>query len=113
MGAHFHPQLFRFLHAGKVRRAIAREPGAWRRALSGKAFREHCALEGDRLRRPPRGFDPEHALIEDLKRKDFIALRAFTQKDACSAGFLALFTRTCRSMAPLMRFLTRALDLRW
>jgi uncharacterized protein (TIGR02453 family) len=99
--------------AARVRAAIAGEPAAWKRALSGKAFRERCTLEGERLKRPPRGFDPDHPLIDDLKRKDFIALRPFTQAEACSAGFLDLYDGTCRDMAPLMRFLTRALGLAW
>jgi uncharacterized protein (TIGR02453 family) len=99
--------------AGKVRRAIAGNPAAWRRAISGRAFREHCTLGGESLRRPPRGFDPDHPLIEDLKRKDFIASRTFTQQEAVSPEFLALYTRTCRSMAPMMKFLTGALGLGW
>ena len=99
--------------AAKVRTAMVNNPAAWRRAVSGRAFRESCALTGDSLRRPPRGFDADHALVEDLKRKDFIAVRQFTQAEVCSPDFLARYTRTCRSMAPLMKFLTRALGLGW
>lgn len=99
--------------AARVRTAMVNNPAAWRRAVSGRAFRESCTLEGERLRRPPRGFDPDHALVEDLKRKDFIAVRQFTQAEVCSADFLVHYTRTCRSMAPLMKFLTKALGLGW
>ena len=31
-------------------------------------------LTGLSLKRPPRGFDPNHPMIEDLKRKDFVAI---------------------------------------
>ena len=99
--------------AAKVRTAMVNSPTAWKRAVPGRAFRESCTLEGESLRRPPRGFDPDHALIEDLKRKDFIAVRQFTQAEACSPDFLVLYTRTCRSMRPLMKFLTQALGLGW
>ncbi len=33
----------------------------------------HFRLGGEALKRPPAGFDKDHELIEDLKRKDFIA----------------------------------------
>ncbi len=99
--------------AAKVRAAMVNNPAAWKRAVSGGVFRESCTLEGESLRRPPRGFDADHALIEDLKRKDFIAVRQFTRIEVCSPDFLAHYTRTCRSMAPLMKFLTKALGLGW
>ena len=53
----------------KVRDAIVAHPDGWKRALSGKAFRDTCQLGGNTLKNPPRGYDPEHALIEDLKRQ--------------------------------------------
>lgn len=56
----------------KVRDVIVAKPLHWRRAISGKAFRRACRLEGDSLGRPPRGYDPDHPFIEDLKRRDFI-----------------------------------------
>lgn len=99
--------------AAKVRTAMVDNPAAWKRAVSGRRFREFCTLQGESLLRPPRGFDPKHALIEDLKRKDFLAVRQFTQAEVCSADFLALYTGICRSMAPLMKFLTQALQLAW
>src|SRR6185503_15346549 len=49
----------------KVRDAIVRQPGKWRQARAG------LALEGETLKRPPRGYDAEHPHLEDLKRKDF------------------------------------------
>ena len=48
-------------------------PTAWKRARNAKAFKTHFELEGESLVRAPKGFDPEHPLIEDLRRKDFIA----------------------------------------
>jgi len=63
------------------------------------------------LKRPPRGFDREHPLINDLMRKDFVASVDFTEKQACSAEFLEEFTRACRYTVPLVRFLARAIEL--
>ena len=88
-----------------IREAIVADPQAWRRASEG------VRLGGESLKRAPAGFDPEHPLVEDLKRKDFIASVELTQKEACSAGFLERFAGTCRETSPLVRFLCEALDL--
>ena len=37
-----------------IRSAIVEDPQAWKRATGGKRFRDLYALEGDRLKRPPR-----------------------------------------------------------
>ncbi len=96
-----------------LRRAVATRGEEWKRAMSGAAFKRACALEGDSLKRPPRGFDPDHPLIEDLKRKDFIAAAQWTEADALAAGFLNQMARFCRTTAPFTRFLASALKLQW
>jgi uncharacterized protein (TIGR02453 family) len=90
---------------GQIREAIADDPEAWRRA-TGK-----LRLGGDTLKRAPAGFDPEHPLIEDLKRKDFISYVELTQKDACAPGFLDRFGQICKDNSPLVRFVCGSLDL--
>jgi uncharacterized protein (TIGR02453 family) len=95
----------------KIREAIAEDPKTWRRVSAGKRFRETFALEGDRLKRPPRGFDPEHPAIEDLKRKDFIAVTQVSQSFVASPDLLRELAKTYRAGAPLMRFLCEALDV--
>jgi uncharacterized protein (TIGR02453 family) len=97
----------------EVRDAIAEKPAAWRRAVGAREFTQRWALSGESLVRVPRGYDPEHPLAGDLKRKSFIAITGFTERDACAPDFLARLAETWRTTAPLMRFLTRALELPW
>ena len=97
----------------ELREAIAASPAAWRRASTGSAFAERWALSGDSLVRVPRGYDPDHPCAEDLKRKSFIAITGFTERDACSGDFPERLAQAWRASAPLMRFLTRALGLPW
>jgi uncharacterized protein (TIGR02453 family) len=97
----------------RVRDAIVSDPRAWKRALSGKAFRARCRLGGDSLKRPPKGYDPQHPLIEDLKRKDFIAHVELSEAEACRPDFMARFTEACRAMKPLVGFLSRAVGIPW
>ena len=95
----------------KIRAAMVEHSARWKRAISGKGFRQHCTLSGDTLKRPPRGYDADHPLVEHLKRKDFIAVSAFDERAACSPDFMRLFVRSCRAASPLVEFLTKALGL--
>jgi uncharacterized protein (TIGR02453 family) len=97
----------------KIRDAIAGDAGAWRRVTSGKALGARGELAGESLKRPPRGYDTDHPLIDDLKRKDFFALARYSEEESCAPGFMDEFAQTCRTFSPLTRFLTRALDLPW
>src|SRR5712691_6539083 len=56
----------------KIRDRIVDEPDAWKKVL-----RSRVAVEGDSLKRPPPGYDPNHPLIQDLRRKDFVSSRSF------------------------------------
>lgn len=96
-----------------IREAIIARPGAWRRAKSSPAFKATCVVEGDRFRRPPRGCDPNHPLIEDLKLKDFLAWTTLSEEVACSSDFIDRFQTSCEAAAPFVRFLTTALELPW
>jgi uncharacterized protein (TIGR02453 family) len=91
----------------KIRSAIVREPERW-----GKVSRK-LELEGDSLTRPPRGFDPNHPFIEDIKRKDFVASAALTEEQVCSPRFMRHFVTACRTMLPLVEFTTKALGLKF
>lgn len=97
----------------KIRAAIVGDPKGWKRLLGSKAFRETLRLGGDSLKRAPRGFDPEHPLVEDLKRKDFFTTVELDEDTACAPDFLDRFTKLCRTSTPFMKFLTRALELEW
>ena len=92
----------------KVRERIVEKPDGWRRAVGDQGFRDRFELEGDRLQRPPRGFDPEHPLIESLKWKDYIGIRpvpeAFVTDPELPGRLAGLFGAGTR----LMRFLCKA-----
>ena len=96
-----------------IRDAIVDDPALWNKVTNGKSFKSACSMGGEKLKRPPRGFDAEHPLIEDLKRKDFIASTSFTEADACAPDFITKFARFARTSAPLMKFIAGALKVGW
>jgi uncharacterized protein (TIGR02453 family) len=96
---------------GRIRGAIVDDPRAWKRAVEGARFAKRFTLSGDVLTRPPRGYDPGHPRIEDLKRKDFIAVCSLTEATVTGPGFLKEFTGLCKEGSPLVKFLCRAVGV--
>ena len=61
--------------------------------------------------RAPRGYAADHVAVEDLKRKDFIALAPLSFDDVTGAGLVKLAGTRFAEAAPLMRFLCEALNV--
>ena len=80
--------------AQAIRQLIADESEEWIK-MNSSIGKSTLNLAGDSLKRPPQGFDPDHPLIEDIKRKDFLETTA----------------ALCRQAAPLMKFLCRAVNV--
>ena len=99
--------------AYKIRHAIADDPPGWRKAAHAKRFADVYTLDGESLVRPPKGFDADHPLIDDLKRKDFVAGARLTQKTVTSTEFLDEYTTLCAAAAPFMKFLCGAVGVRF
>lgn len=97
--------------ARRIREAIAEDPRGWTAATRTRTFRDRFELEGERLSRPPQGFDPAHPLVEDLKRKDFIGVARLTERAATRPGFMKEFAALCRAGAAMNRFLCGALAI--
>lgn len=95
----------------RIRDFLADNPAAWKKATRSKAFLAHFALGGESLKRPPRGFDPAHELIEDLKRKDFTAWENFADSVVTSAELQAFIVERLKRLAPMIDYLCASLEL--
>ncbi|MEO6800561.1 MAG: DUF2461 domain-containing protein [Rhodanobacter sp.] len=107
-GGMWHPEPDALKH---IREFLVDNPAAWKRATQGKPFREHLQLVGESLIRAPRGYDPAHDLIDDLKRKDFVATTRFDEALACSGELLPWTVATFKRVAPLVDYLCAAQEL--
>ena len=95
-----------------IREALVDAPAAWRKATGTPAMRK---LEwwGESLARTPRGFEKDHPLDEDLRRKDFAAGLTLGPKDALSPRFPDRCAEAYRALSPTMAFLAKAVGLPW
>lgn len=96
----------------QIRERIAARPGEWQRAIATPAFKRDFKLGGDSLKRPPRGFDKEHPLIDDIKRKSFIAIRTMTVEDCLKPQFQRSVETSFKQATPYMEFLCAAVGVK-
>lgn len=95
----------------RIRAFLADNPRAWQKATQSAAFRRHFQFTGSSLVRPPQGFDPEHPLLDDLKRKDFVAVERFEDAVVLGDGLKAFVLDRFQRLAPLVDYLCASLDL--
>ena len=90
-----------------IRQRIADEPAAWKKVRGTLDHSEET------LKRPPRGFDADHPMIEDIKRKSFTSSVRLTDKQVTGTSFMTTFLRDCERISPLMAFLASAAGVPW
>jgi uncharacterized protein (TIGR02453 family) len=90
-----------------IRERIAERPAEWKEA------RGTLDPTADAVKRPPRGFDPDHPMIEDLKRKSFTSSVRLSDAQVKRADLQKTFLASCEKVSPLMRFLASAVGAKW
>ena len=93
-----------------VRLHIDENQAGWKkitRQLRSKGFE----LQGESLKRAPRGYDPEHPLLEDLRRKDFLAVQNLKTSMVVDKEFVKKSAGVFASAKGLVGFICEANDL--
>ena len=94
-----------------IRERITHKQAEWLRVCAEPKFKKHFSLGGEKLTRPPRGFDKDHPLIDDIKRKDFIAVKNLTIEHALQPKFQQQVETAFKATTPYMRFLCKAVGV--
>ena len=68
-----------------IRQRIADRPADWKKARGALDHEEQA------LKRPPRGFPPDHAMIEDIKRKSFTSSTRLSDQQVLSPDLMKSF----------------------
>ena len=92
------------------RTAIDEHSAAWCDARD-RGQSDGWKMEGERLKRAPRDWSIDHPMIDDLKRKSFIAVRDFEHELALNPRFPSQIAVWCAQTRPLMAFLCGAVGL--
>ena len=98
---------------GKIRDRLCERGDQWLSTINAKEFKKRFVLAGESLTNPPRGYSRDHPMIDELKRKDFIAISAIDDDVALSPGFRKQVLDHYRTADDYMRYLCEALSLRY
>ena len=95
----------------KVRQEIDYNASELRTLVSAPDFRETFGeIQGDSLKRAPKGYDPDHPNIALLKLKDYIVLRKLTDEEVTDAQFPDQALATFKTMIPFVHYLNVAVS---
>jgi uncharacterized protein (TIGR02453 family) len=97
----------------KIRDQIVAEPNRWRKVLGDPTLGPAVSDMGGSLKRAPQGYDPNHPMVEDLKRKSFTWHIEFSEAQVCGPDFIDRFLEACKTADPFDRFLAKALEVSW
>jgi len=96
----------------RIRNYMLNNPASWKLATRSPEFTSRFgALRGESLSRVPRGYDPGHELVEDLKRKDFVCSTRITEATLLGPDLLDAILENYRQASGLIDWLCGALDL--
>ena len=93
-----------------IRQSILENQSDWKRVRNNKKFAARYKLDGDSLKTAPRGIDPKHPLIEDLRRKSFAGVTPINEKAFLQADAIDQIATAFADAKPLMKFLCDALQ---
>jgi len=93
-----------------IRQAILDDVKEWNRVRNNKKFVSRFKLDGASLKTAPRGMDPNHPAIEDLRRKSFAGVTQLTEKAFLQADVCDQIMNAFDDAKPMMKFLCDALQ---
>ena len=95
----------------KVRQEIDYNAAELKAITDVPAFRQHFGeIQGDSLKRGPKGYDPAHPNIDLLKLKDYLVLHKLTDRDVADEAFPGQVLALFRAMVPFVRYLNVAIS---
>jgi len=89
-----------------IREKIDDEPERLAAIINNTDFRKYFGqLEGEKLKKAPKGFPPDHKYVELLKLKSYLAAQEITDKQVTDNDYLKYSIAVFKAMKPLNDFL--------
>tara|TARA_R110001599_G_scaffold108637_1_gene271766 strand:+ start:9951 stop:10622 length:672 start_codon:yes stop_codon:yes gene_type:complete len=95
----------------RIRKEIELDATDFRAILNDTNYIKHFGktFEGEELKSAPRGFDKEHPDVDLLRKKGFIAIQNFTDKEVLAPNFLEEVDNSFKAMRPFFNLFSDVL----
>lgn len=95
-----------------IRQEIDYNPQPLKEAIQTPSFRKYFGdIQGESLKRPPKGYEADHPDIGLIKKKEFWLEHIITEKEYCSDNFLAYVLEVFQTAKPLADYINQALEI--
>lgn len=95
----------------QIRFHIDDESKRWIKILNSKSLTQRFELSGASLKRPPKGYDASHPLVEHLKRKDHFVISNLTKAEFTSPKLVDTVIERFKIAKPYLQFLCDAIKV--
>ncbi|MBL4569496.1 MAG: DUF2461 domain-containing protein [Flavobacteriaceae bacterium] len=95
----------------RIRKEIELDASEFRAILNDATYVKNFGgvFEGEELKSAPRGFDKEHPDVDLLRKKGFIAVRKFTDKEMQASNFLEEVDNSFKALRPFFDLMSDVL----
>ncbi|MFT7592625.1 MAG: hypothetical protein ACI9UJ_002564 [bacterium] len=94
----------------RIRKEIEADGKTMTKIITDTKFVKHFgALKGEGLKTAPKGFDKEHPQVDLLRKKQFYAMKVFTDKEVASNKFIDDVVETLQAVRPFFDYMSDVL----
>ncbi|MDN5395394.1 MAG: DUF2461 domain-containing protein [Chryseobacterium sp.] len=94
----------------RIRKELELNTAAIEKITSDKTFLQYFGnIEGDAVKTAPRGFDKNHPAIDLIRKKQYVVMRKFTDKEVLSSNFQKEAILTLLAMRPFFDYMSEVL----
>ncbi len=95
----------------RIRDDIAFDPAPLKKILKSKSFVEKFGtLQGEQLKKVPRGYQSSGEVSDLLRYKQFLLIRKFNDEEITDTSFFSKASQTFRSMRPFFDYMSDVLS---
>jgi len=94
----------------RIRKEFELDDTEIREIINNKEFKKVWGeFVGNELKTAPRGFDKEHKAIDLIKKKQFLFIREFTDKEMLAKDFQKTVTESFKAILPFFNYMSEIL----
>ena len=94
----------------RIRKEFENSTAEIEKIISDKTFVQYFKeIKGDSLKTAPRGFDKDHPAIDLIRKKQYVVMRKFTDKEVLSDDFQKEAILTLLAMRPFFDYMSEVL----
>ncbi|MCQ0110723.1 TIGR02453 family protein [Zhouia amylolytica] len=94
----------------RIRKEFELDDSEIRALINSKDFKDTFGmLKGDELKTAPKGFDKDHPAIDLIRKKQFIVIKEFNDKEVLSQGFMNEVNEVFKKIRPYFDYMSEIL----